>query len=507
LGSLLRGNGPAPPAAYELVAASEALELKGLLRTALVPLEQLLVVAGDGGPVRDYTAARFGILTLLHSLPADVRPIASSLGIDGHPSRGRSNWQRDAALEKVLPAVERLLLGSILHHYRAVAISSAKEREPYLRASGTWLDDALTGARTLGGIIGDYHTARCLYISGVMAGRVGDLEKVTAAMTECRAISERKGFRGLVALCMLELAPFLNDRASRDAELISAGAELRRLGNMVLSLEASYLRGQTLCAEASTSKDLSEGVDLILSAADGLERSGFLDDGAKKRVEASLWLTRAGRPDDAIGQLKGPLKRLMGTGDDEWVSLAKAAGFLALVKKGDRKRAKRTLLELVLRYPVKQYRYAFEVLKEGVSGQEWLREDPETSDMFKDMPVRVIERGAVREIISRAKEAYPNEFGAMLRGIDRITHIEPILDTASGRAVVMFSLFDRLSQRSIPGEGVVHSHPSGSTRPSGADLQMFSRFPGINIIIGFPFTEGTMVAYDRLGNRVELDIV
>ncbi len=502
---LLKG-GRTAPAVYELLASSEALEIKGLYRKALGPLEDLLVAASVGGPVREYTAARFGLLAMVHSLPVDVRPIAVTLGIDGRPSRGRSSWDRDATLNSVLPAVERLLLGSSLLHHRAVTISSEKERIPYLHASKMWLDNALTGARALEGPIGDHHVARCLYLSGIMARGTGDMERSIVSMTEASAISEERGFSGLGALCMLGLAPFMNDRAARDARLLSAGAELKRLGNTALSLEADYLRGLTLCSEASNARELIEGADLIKDAATGLERSGSVDEGAKKRVEASLWLTRVGRYDDAIEQLRGPLKTLRKVGDDEWVSLAMSAGFLALIRKGERKRAKRTLLDLVLRYPVKQYREAFEVLKEGVSGQDWLREDPDTSEMFKDVPVHVIERSAVREIISRAKEAYPNEFGAMLRGIERITHIEPILDTASGRSIVMFSLFDRLSQRSVQGEGVVHSHPSGSTRPSSADLQMFSRFPGINIIIGFPFTEGTMAAYDRLGNMVELEI-
>ena len=69
------------------------------------------------------------------------------------------------------------------------------------------------------------------------------------------------------------------------------------------------------------------------------------------------------------------------------------------------------------------------------------------------------------------------------------------------------SLYSRFSGRNVEGEGVVHSHPSGSARPSRADLSMFGRFPGINIIIGHPFRDDSMAAYDRLGNRVRLDIV
>ncbi len=113
----------------------------------------------------------------------------------------------------------------------------------------------------------------------------------------------------------------------------------------------------------------------------------------------------------------------------------------------------------------------------------------------------------MEEIISRAKEAYPNEFGAMMRGLQHITHIEPVMEGASNRNSFLFSLYNRFSQRSVDGEGVVHSHPSGSVRPSRADLSMFGRFPGINIIIGYPYTGNSMAAYDRLGNRVRLDIV
>jgi proteasome lid subunit RPN8/RPN11 len=81
------------------------------------------------------------------------------------------------------------------------------------------------------------------------------------------------------------------------------------------------------------------------------------------------------------------------------------------------------------------------------------------------------------------------------------------MEGAGNRNSFLFSLYSRFSQRNVPGEGVVHSHPSGSARPSRADLSMFGRFPGINIIIGYPYSYDSMAAYDRLGNRVRLEIV
>jgi proteasome lid subunit RPN8/RPN11 len=297
------------------------------------------------------------------------------------------------------------------------------------------------------------------------------------------------------------------DLKERIEGLLIAEGSLDGLGNHLLSNEALFMRGVALCEDGTSEVDLTQGIDLMISSAEGLDRNGYRHEAALKRVAAGIWQARSGLYDAALLSVRKSLKVLRKEQDDESIALAMAAGFLALIRKGERTRAKRTLLDLVMRYPVKQFVEAFEVLKEGVGEQPWLREDPETSEMFKDMPVHSIERVALNDIISRAREAHPNEFGAMLRGTTRITHIEPILDTATGRATVMFSLYDRLSQRSIPGEGVVHSHPSGSTRPSKADLHMFSRFPGINIIIGFPYTQGTMAAYDRLGNRVELRTV
>jgi proteasome lid subunit RPN8/RPN11 len=81
------------------------------------------------------------------------------------------------------------------------------------------------------------------------------------------------------------------------------------------------------------------------------------------------------------------------------------------------------------------------------------------------------------------------------------------MEGAGNRNSFLFSLYSRFSQRNVEGEGVVHSHPSGSARPSRADLSMFGRFPGINIIIGYPFKPDSMAAYDRLGNRVRLEIM
>ncbi|WP_236689068.1 Mov34/MPN/PAD-1 family protein [Acidiplasma aeolicum] len=55
--------------------------------------------------------------------------------------------------------------------------------------------------------------------------------------------------------------------------------------------------------------------------------------------------------------------------------------------------------------------------------------------------------------------------------------------------------------------GSVHSHPSGNTRPSDADLHMFSNTGQIHIIVGYPYDLKNYSAYNRAGTPVKLDII
>lgn len=53
--------------------------------------------------------------------------------------------------------------------------------------------------------------------------------------------------------------------------------------------------------------------------------------------------------------------------------------------------------------------------------------------------------------------------------------------------------------------GIVHSHPSGSARPSTADLHNF--FGLISIIVKFPYDDDDIYAWDSKGNSIGLSVI
>jgi proteasome lid subunit RPN8/RPN11 len=113
-------------------------------------------------------------------------------------------------------------------------------------------------------------------------------------------------------------------------------------------------------------------------------------------------------------------------------------------------------------------------------------------------------------IFESSKSNYPQEFGALLR-VDRVektTIIEVILlsGTISGDSHAIFHLHMLPVDYSVV--GTVHSHPSSIARPSEADLDLFSHFGRIHIIVGVsPFDDVTWKAYDYSGRMVSMEIV
>jgi proteasome lid subunit RPN8/RPN11 len=113
-------------------------------------------------------------------------------------------------------------------------------------------------------------------------------------------------------------------------------------------------------------------------------------------------------------------------------------------------------------------------------------------------------------IFESSKSNYPQEFGALLRvdRVDKNTIIEVILlpGTISGDSHAIFHLHMLPVDFSVV--GTVHSHPSSIARPSDADLDLFSHFGRIHIIVGVsPYGDVTWKAYDYMGNMVSLEII
>ena len=121
-----------------------------------------------------------------------------------------------------------------------------------------------------------------------------------------------------------------------------------------------------------------------------------------------------------------------------------------------------------------------------------------------------ITRKCLTMIFESSKSNFPQEFGALLRvdRTDKNTIIEVILlpGTISGDSHAIFHLHMLPVDFSVI--GTVHSHPSSITRPSDADLDLFSHFGRIHIIVGVsPNGDVTWKAYDYMGHMVSMEII
>ncbi|NJD75978.1 MAG: metal-dependent protease of the PAD1/JAB1 superfamily [Candidatus Methanoperedens sp.] len=108
-------------------------------------------------------------------------------------------------------------------------------------------------------------------------------------------------------------------------------------------------------------------------------------------------------------------------------------------------------------------------------------------------------------ILEVSKSTAPMEFAGMLQAKgDVITDVVIVPGTESGEESATMQLFMLPNIHTI---GTVHSHPSGSRRPSGEDLELFERKGKYHIIVGAPFDTSSWTCYNYKGEPVKLDVV
>jgi len=120
-----------------------------------------------------------------------------------------------------------------------------------------------------------------------------------------------------------------------------------------------------------------------------------------------------------------------------------------------------------------------------------------------------IARSCLELILECAKSNYPNEFGGLLRVDDKvkdtITEVVILPGTISGDSHAIFQMHMRPIDFSIV--GTVHSHPSRSYRPSGADLHLFQKYGKVHIIAAKPYAEDSWKAYNYNGEEIEMSVI
>ena len=120
-----------------------------------------------------------------------------------------------------------------------------------------------------------------------------------------------------------------------------------------------------------------------------------------------------------------------------------------------------------------------------------------------------IKRKCLELILECAKSTYPNEFGGLLRvdmeRKDTIIELIMLPGTISGETHAIFKLHMLPIDFSIV--GTVHSHPSYSARPSGADLQLFRKHGKVHIIAATPYDTTSWKAYNHKGDELDLKVI
>jgi len=120
-----------------------------------------------------------------------------------------------------------------------------------------------------------------------------------------------------------------------------------------------------------------------------------------------------------------------------------------------------------------------------------------------------IDKEVMEEILNIAREAYPNEFVALLQGKvrDGILKIDGLIflpGTTSDEGAVMQIFMLPLKSGAV---GSVHSHPGYSAHPSDADIQFFAKNGFFHLIVAEPYDLDSIKAYDAFGNLADYQII
>jgi proteasome lid subunit RPN8/RPN11 len=120
-----------------------------------------------------------------------------------------------------------------------------------------------------------------------------------------------------------------------------------------------------------------------------------------------------------------------------------------------------------------------------------------------------IDHELLEEIIQIANESHPREFMAMLQGkvhkdVLKVENLIFLPGETSNEGAVMKIFMMPMSTGSV---GSVHSHPIPNNTPSTADMQFFAKNGLIHLIIAYPYTEGTIQAYNTFGEMVDYMVV
>ncbi len=134
----------------------------------------------------------------------------------------------------------------------------------------------------------------------------------------------------------------------------------------------------------------------------------------------------------------------------------------------------------------------------------FFRKKKETNDVVRRKII--LTRQITNSVITYAKSWHPNEGILILQGKK-----EKNLVKITGLIIPPFSkhgpYYSGFPVYELPFDlsyiGTIHSHPSGSNNPSLEDLNHF--FGLVSLIICYPYDAEDIAAFDRNGNKMDLE--
>jgi proteasome lid subunit RPN8/RPN11 len=122
-----------------------------------------------------------------------------------------------------------------------------------------------------------------------------------------------------------------------------------------------------------------------------------------------------------------------------------------------------------------------------------------------------LEHTIIEDVSQIARDAHPKEslvFLSSTKGLQKgVLHIDELQIQAYDSTTSSASVPLHMLPTNTSIVGTVHSHPSKNNRPSGADLDLFSKFGVVHGIIGYPYTEHTIEFYSKEGSPISVRFV
>ena len=120
--------------------------------------------------------------------------------------------------------------------------------------------------------------------------------------------------------------------------------------------------------------------------------------------------------------------------------------------------------------------------------------------------VYAIDNDLLDDLFASARACYPHEFLCMLRAEEGIINGFLIIPgTVFGDSHSFLDTW--MAPHDFTVVGTAHSHPGYSNMPSDADIDFFSHYGGVHLIISQPYDMNSWKAYDSKGRQICLEVV